>query len=274
MKKIEKIESLYNSGTAKHFEDGHFVNLPFIGVVDGYSAPYNHEENPPILFNGVTGGQMVRNIILATFCSATPDLSLETLALKANKEIKERQKSARDLAGASFLLAKVTENTIEMLQGGDCYALWVKKSGEINITKNQWHKYDAALVKNFAQLMKEFNSDRKKAWKAHFPFLAKIKSENTNKVCANLNGQPEVEQCWQKIEIPLSDLSLLIYFTDGLVPFSAMEDENRLAETVLTFFRVGGLRNLLAWTRLVEKKEATYSHEDHAEATGSAIKFI
>lgn len=275
---IEKIESVYSLGTAKYSEDGHFANLPFLGVVDGCSAPYNHK-NPPAFFNGITGGQMVRNTISAEFNLATPNLSLESVALQANKQIARNQAfkdvplaDAGQLACASFILGKINEKTVEILHGGDCFAVWVTKTGKINIAENDYYPIDSILIDNFTRLMKQFDGDRKKAWEKHFPFLAEMKRKNANKTYAELNGQPEVEKCWTKIEIPVSDLALLICFTDGLVPFKEMEDENKLAKNIVYFFKKGGFNQILYRTRLIESQNKQ-SHEDHAEATGLAIKF-
>lgn len=279
MVKIEKIETLYSPGTAEHLEDGNFVNLPFFGVVDGCSALY-WPGNPPILFNGFTGGQLARNLILKTFISAWPEVNLEDVVKQANEKIARMQiikKNSLDNAGklisTSFVLGKIKETRVEIIQGGDCYALWVTKSGKIEITKNQAYEPEVVLVKNFARLIKKYKGDRAKAWKEHGPFLAKMRKENANKTYADLNGQPIVEKCWQKIEIPLSDLFYLICFSDGLIPFSAMKNEKDLAKKILMYFIDERLSSVLNWTRKVEKREAKHSYEDHAEASGLAIKF-
>ena len=65
------IKTIYDQGTAERQEDGFFVNPPFFGVVDGFSAPYS-PQNPLTLFEDKSGGEVVRRIILRAFCSITP----------------------------------------------------------------------------------------------------------------------------------------------------------------------------------------------------------
>ena len=135
-----KIESvLFDRGTTTSIEDGFFHIPPFIGVWDGFSVPHS-PSHPPILFNGKTGGQMVKDIILETFVTAAQkkeDTTIERLAKKANAKIRKTQKEtglsmqdASQLAGATLALAHIKDDFIDILQGSDCYALWTKKTGE------------------------------------------------------------------------------------------------------------------------------------------------
>lgn len=280
MVKIEKIEMIYSPGTTRNLEDGHFINSPFFGVVDGYSAPYS-DERPPVLFGGLTGGQMVKSVILDAFNSGSADLSLERVAFEANGQIGRQQgyiaqiplNQADRLAGASFLFAKIKEENVEILQGGDCYGLWVKESGKIGITQNKFYPYELELRNKIVQLMQDCQQDRQEMWKRFCPFLSQMRKENINTKYVILNGQPKASKIWEKIEIPLFDLKYLICFSDGLVPFKEAKNQQQLAEKVVKLFNEGGFDKVLNWTRTIEKEEAAQSHEDQAEATGLAIRF-
>lgn len=283
MAQIKRVETFYDPGRPdRRKEDQDINNLRFVGVVDTYSAPHSSEE-PQQLFNGLTGGQMVCNAILQVFSSANPSLSLERVVLQANEAIANQQRNLfhsgdlGNLAGASFALAKIEERAIEILQGGDCYALWVRGSGKlgrhIGITKNYFYPYEYQLRKRIAELMEKHQGDRDKAWVDFCPELRQKRAENTNVKYAVLNGRLGLEKLWQKIEIPLSNLVLLMLFSDGLVPFSQSEDEQELAPSMIRRFMEGGFESIIEWTREVENVEDERSHEAHSEATGQVIWF-
>lgn len=271
------IESFYAPGIPGGImEDGVVDSIPFVGVVDAYSAPHS-KEVPPILFDGLTGGQLVRSIILDAFASAPANLPLEKVAIEANKEICRRQviqmsvflKEPGRWAGASFALAKIneTENVVEILQGGDCYACWWGLSG-IGITQNIFYPYEKEIRTKKAELMAKHNKNREKMEVEFCPYLVQKRDKNANQKYAVLNGQPEVEKLWQKTKIPFAGLKFLFFFSDGLVPFSWAENEPRLAKMVLANFNEGGgFRNIINnFTRRAE--------EDHSdEATGLAVWF-
>lgn len=270
------IDSFYDPGIPGCVrEDGVVDSIPFVGVVDAYSAPHS-KKVPLIFFDELTGGQMVRSIILDAFASAPANLPLERGAMLANKEICRRQvvsmpallKEPGRWAGASFALAKIKEDedVVEILQGGDCYALWLGSAGA-GITPNMFYPYEKELRTKIAKLMAKHNKNREEMWVEFCPYLVQKRAENANKKYAVLNGQPEVEKLWQKTEIPLAGLKFLLFFSDGLVHFSWAGDLLGLANMVSTNFNEGrGFRDIINLTREAE--------EDHSnEATGLAVQF-
>lgn len=281
-----RVEILYDPGKSdrKYPEDGHLDNHPFLGVIDGYNIP--HIPNSPVLFNGITGGQLVRNMIMTGFFSARPHQSLEFLASEINGEIGKvmnigHQISLKDaglLPGASVVLGKICEDYIKLIQAGDCYVVWLYESGEIGITENKYYPYDCQAIRHFDWLTEKHEADERTKWEKHGPFLAKIREDHANKNYSIFNGQPEVENCWQKIKIPLKGLKLLILLTDGMISSEQMADEKNLAKDIIELFQAKGgmadtgLKRVLASTRAIERMEQ-YSHEEHAEATGMALTF-
>lgn len=274
-----KIEAIYSRGTADEIEDGLLINPPFFGVIDGTSEP-DHFIGKGLSFGKMSSGEMVRKIILETFYSAQIDESLEEVILRANNKLrafwhglKIPIKRSDLIAGAVFALAKVEPEKVEIIQGGDCFVLWLSNSGKISIAKNQAYFHEIEIQKAIARLMKKYKGDRKKMWLDFYRPLCQLRLKDINKKIktglATLNGQPALKKCWQHIEIPLRDLKLLLLFTDGFVP---LKKEVELAKKTIKFYQKGGLNYILQKKREYEKKTEKISYRVFDEATAIAIK--
>ena len=283
MRKIEKIEVIYSQGTAETREDGLIVNPPFFGVIDGTSAPH-HYKMTPVLFNSMTGGEMVRKVILETFYLAEPKLPLRELILQANRKIGKIQTErgisidrSDLLAAASFVFAKIGEKNIEIIQGGDCFGVWLTNSGEIGITKTSYQKISLELMTIINDLSKKHNGDRKEMLVEFAPLLAKFRrryiNTKTYDCVALLNGQPWVEQCWQRLEVPLENLDLLLLFSDGFMLTNEIISNEEIAKKAIKAYTEKGFTGTLRDNRLIEKSKETQLHITHQEATAIAIKF-
>lgn len=280
--KIERIETIYSQGTAEKREDGLIVNPPFFGVVDGFSAPY-HYKMQKILFNGMSGGEMVRKIALSTFYSTRVDLPLEKIVLQANHEIGQIQiingvpiDQAGHLAGASFVFVKLGIETIEIIQGGDCLAIWEYASGEIGVTKNQAYAHVSENLRIIAKLMKDHN-DRKEMWVKFCPILSERRQEDINQKTktgyAVLNGQPVLKECWQRTEVPIGGLKLLLLFTDGFVVYPETAEKTGLASRLISDYKSYKLSGVLKKKRENDAKHAERSYIAQDEATAVVVKF-
>lgn len=286
--KIESIDPpIYSPGTSKDREDGLIINPPFFGVIDGTSAVHTNPKDK-ILFDGVSGGEMVRETAQEVFCSADNNRSLKDIVLQANQRIGEIQKSrgialddSGKLAGASFVFAKVTRSGVEIIQGGDCFALWLlplKSSSfceKIEITRNQVYLHDKENLRIIAGLMKKHKGNYAKMWQEFGPILYARRLQNVNKTTeagyAHLNGQPWLTNCWHWTFT--APPRLLILFSDGLVDFQATANPEALAREVLKEYKEGGLERLLDIRRNQESIEKGQSHINHQEITAIAIKF-
>lgn len=285
MKRISSVELLQDFGTAKFPEDGFIVRPPFFGVVDAVSTPYAMDSSPPKFYDGLTDGQVVRNIIVETFSGVSANLSLAEALTKANRRIAEFQQFPGTidyprLAGVSFVFAKIGKNEIEIIQGGDCFALWDStEKRDSGITKNQAYQVERARIAIFSELMRKNKGDRKKAWKDYQPIFLKAKIEETNVNYAELNGQEKVSRQWQRVLIPSDfETELLLLFSDGFVPFENTKDSWVLGKLVLSLYRIGqpvfpGLKSILNYTRAKEAERVFESHIVQAEATALAIRF-
>jgi len=274
-----KIEAIYDKGTAEELEDGLIINPPFFGVIDGTSEPA-HFIGKGISFGKLSSGEMVRKLILETFYQAKSNDSLEKVILQANNKLKTLWHNLKiplnrsDLiAGAVFALAKIGPKKVEIIQGGDCLALWVTASGKIGITKNQafWHVLEAQKI--IAELMKKHKGNRKKMWQEFYKPLCQLRLRDINQKIktgfAILNSQLSLKKCWQKIEIPIKKLKFLLLFSDGLIP---LKKEEKLAKEVVKLYQKGGLNYILQKKRECEKATEEIRYRVFDEATAIAIK--
>ena len=234
---IRIIEALYSPGSSSDQEDGLINNYPFFGVIDAFSAPYDPEQGGPIRYDGLSGGEKIKQIILKAFYFADQKDSLEKTILKANKNIAEfwtEQKiplSRSDLlAGASFAFAKMMpdKKSIKIIQGGDSIAGWIHSFININFTPNQAHAHDSETIRAMAEIMEKNKGSRKNLWRDHCPQLCRLRLRDQNQPnietgLAVLNGQPGVKYCWQKIIIPLKNLMLCFFSAMDSCPLPKLE---------------------------------------------------
>lgn len=277
---ISKITAIYDKGTVKNIEDGLVINPPFYGVIDGTSEP-KYFIGRGISFDGLSSGEKVRQIILETFYAAKNNESLEKIILRSNEKLKNlwrKRKISLDhsdlIAGAAFVFVKINSQKIEIIQGGDCFALWVSKSGKVGITKNQVYLHGLEAEKIIAELMKKHGGNRKKMWLEFYKPLCQLRLRDNNKKTktgfAILNGQPSLKKCWQKIKIPVKELKFLLLFSDGFVPF---KKDNQMAKETVKFYQKGGLNCILKNKRKYEKRTEKKSYRVFDEATAIAIEF-
>lgn len=277
---MPKIKAIYDKGTAEQIEDGLIINPPFFGVVDGTSEP-SHFIGKGLSFGKMSSGEMVRKIILGTFYSAKSNESLERITLQVNRKIRNLWCNCKiplnrsDLiTGAAFSFIKIGPKKINILQGGDCFALWMNASGKAGITKNQVYLHEFETQKIIAELMKKYKGNRKKMWENFYKPLGQFRLRDINKTIetgyALLNGQLSLRKCWQKIDIPVSGLKFLLLFTDGFVPF---KKEEELAKEIVKLYGRGGLDYILKKKREFEKATEKKSYRVYDEATAIALKF-
>jgi hypothetical protein len=285
---IKEIEATYSPGSATNQEDGFINNYPFFGVIDTFSAAYDPEQGGPILYDELSGGEKIKQIIINTFLAADRRNGLKDTVLAANKNIanfwKEQKiplKRSDLLAGASFAFAKIMpdKKSIQIIQGGDCIAGWIHNFVDIGFTQNQAYGHVTEDIKIIAGIMKKNNGSRKGLWREFYkPFCRlRLRDQNQRSIetgFAILNGQPEVRYCWQKKEIPTKDLNSLLLFSDGFVPdFETGVTEDSIIKTI-KYYRGGNLRDLLEEIRSIQAKQRYLSHTDFPEATALGIKFF
>src|SRR3990167_5556168 len=201
--KIQKIETLLDRGDSKYLENGVCVkedgHSTILAVCDSFSKPYDDKNNPIVLFGGLSSGEIVKNIFYRAIEKSHIKDSLLSIVKEADNQIKEFQKRAGfpfrsdSLAGLVFAIAKISQEKIEIIQGGDCIALWKNKNGSIEFTKNSAMKASLFLKKEFSNLLQKHNYNRDKARAKFTSILMKEKMENINQNHAKgypvMNGQ-------------------------------------------------------------------------------------
>lgn len=284
-----KIETLYNQGTANYKEDlliykayhGFPGTAILAAVFDGVSGLYVPSSGPT-LFGNLTGGQEVCRIASITISFTFPQERLDSTLRKLNREIANTMLSrglsmekSDKIPGAAFVAARITDEAVEIVQGADCFAVWLLKDGTIGTTSNQVFSHEREMRKIISALMEKHSGDRNKLWKELIPILSKLRLQRVNKEggYALLNGQLEVKKYWQEVNLLRDQIRLLLLFSDGLVPFEETENAQALGEMVVPLYLSGGLRGILRITREIEEKAKATSHIDHAEATAIAIEF-
>ncbi len=299
-----KISYLYDQGSAQYREDGLFIADPFCGVLDGVSAPFG-PKHPIRKFNGLSGGEFVARSVEQFFSTATPEsyLSAFMAISQANNFVRNLQEKAGveikadKLAGATFAIALLNQDYVEVIQAGDCFALWVMKNGLIDITKNQVRLHDTEMQSTILKLQREVahklygiqlekatveqrNIIRGEMWNRFFSILSEARIQDVNRLdsprCYGLlNGQPELLDATFRICFNRNEIQAILLFSDGMVPWEAMKEmaDEEVAEKVLADYREGGLPHLLRIARGIENRVKMVNYTDSAEATAIAIEF-
>ena len=277
-----KVTTIYDQGDATIVEDQVIFSLPFVGVADGVSGLYLPDRGPR-LFDGLSGGQMVVDALHSVAQRSYAKQSLEQIVIWANERVRRAQHSAGVpldrsdlLAGASFALAKIGDEEIEIIQAGDCFALWRMYGGEYQMTSNQVFLHDMETRGIIARLMQKHAGDKQKVWEEFGTTLSRMRRERVNKKVSKsyglLNGQHTLKDCWQVFTLSRKDVARVMLFTDGLIYYPESGD-GALAWKVLELYQKGGLENILLQTRMQEDLQEGEIHIRHSEATAVAVEF-
>jgi len=251
LKCFNAIEQFLSPGGADYQEDGMvYCESPMvISVNDAYSVPYDDSEHPIIIIDGVSTGEIVRKIFCDTVISSSENL--KEIAIKANILIGNFQKKqgfpfrADELAGTSFVLAKITEEAVNIFQGGDCTALWMYKDGSVGFTPNIVAPATRYVNKISATLGQQCGGDLKKARALFIPHIKEEKLRNNNNPNSQqgypvMNGQLNIKMC-QEVHLKTDNLKLLSLFSDGLIPFEWFNDQAAM-EALAKFVEQNGLQ--------------------------------
>ena len=224
---------------------------------------------------------MVKQIFWETVSSAPPSESLKSVVIRADQKIGAYQKSvgfsfrADELAGTCFALARITEKTVEIFQGGDNIALWMLKDFSVGFTPNRAFPADKYEKEIFAGLVKKHEGDRKKA-RVEFTLLLKDEkmaniNQNHPEAYPVANGQLNINICFEKT-LPVDNLNFLLLFTDGFIPFEDFNNPQRMWELAV-FTKENELTTKLDKTRGQEKGGTGAAIAPRAEATALAVWF-
>lgn len=306
-----EIDSLCDQGSSKAREDGYFVTLPFVGVMDGVSDPHDRD-HPQVKFRDgrLTGGEATSRIIEEFFIqrstgqdAATQDL--RDLILEANQLVGNEFKdhgfsldSPETLPGATFAIAKIDEKRVEIIQAGDCFALWVNKESEVAITSMQTRQLEAEADEDAERIQRRIAKEkynleleevnpaqvkeiREEMWREYLPVWIETRRRYVNNPSnphghGLLNGQTALKEMWFHRVLERDSLETLLLFTDGLTPhWKTVKDKNdiELGRMIYSSYRKGGLKGILEDTRALDKQVKGVSWGDAAEAAAVAVEF-
>ncbi len=300
-----KVSFLYDQGSAPYREDGLFLAEPLFGVLDGVSAPYALA-GPARKFQGMSGGEFVARTVEQCFVylrSPKNPSALRDLVLEVNQEVRRQQQAAGvpfnagELAGAAFAVARVGGGYVEVVQAGDCFALWAMKDGSVGITRNQVRAHDTVMNAEIEHIQRKVASElfgvvleeatpeersqiRGEMWNRFSPRLKEARRQDVNSPASPrgygfMNGDPRLKEMMVFLTIPRSELRALLLFSDGMVPWEAMKGmtDEEIAHRVYTDYLEGGLAHLLRIARGIECRVANVNYMDSAEATAIALNF-
>lgn len=279
-------EIVYDQGNAQIKEDEEITNFPYFGVVDGISEARCPFDGKPVLYNGMTGGQMVCYEIQNAVLDARRLYPPKDIIREANRIVGVRIAKKKihpdcvdEMPGAHFALCRIGEETTEVIQAGDSFVVILFRNGEFAISPSQTFRHDAFLLEALDEIKRKKGCDRKEIWAEFLPVLKKMRRKNINQPHSPegfglLNGQKALEEMWWQKQFPTKYISFMMFFTDGLATFRETGNEARLAEKFLRIYQQGGLMAILEKTRKIQREEERKVPLDHLEATAIAVKIV
>lgn len=304
-----RTSSLFDQGSSAAAEDGYFEKPPFFGVTDGYSEPYCYL-HPHKKFRGrMSGGELISRLTEQFFAERSLDknvlnFDLRELIVELNGLIRDEfQKNnlslgdAGQLPAAFFAIAKVNERerVVDLVQTGDCFALWIEKDGNIGVTPNQLKNHGDERYKEVLSLQHKIATEKygialeeltpeqhqeviAEMWVQFHPILEQARLKDTNNPASPagfgaLNGQPELEKMIFYQKLPMEKLTDLILLTDGLVlPMGTRgKTEEEISQELVGLYQQGGIFKLYEEAVKIEKSTEKINYTI-GEKTAVAIK--
>ncbi len=246
---IKSVETFFDRSREKYPEDLVIQEGDIFGVLDGYSPVYHPKDGPKTITIGSKQrslGQVIVNTIKSKLQWSYIDPFERTL-LQANSVIRglqdQFQLPSEERGGAAFALAKIGEEKTEIIQGADCLALWILKSGAVGFTPNQILKHSLDEIELINTLSKR-RKNKDKIWRERIDHLKDIRKNCLNNPknpfnYAAINGNDFLYKCWRSISLPTNQVSLLIMITDGFFQVEESADIQSFAKNLLTSYQSG-----------------------------------
>ena len=306
-----KASFIYDQGTSPRREDGFIVGDGIFGVLDGVTMPHS-PKYPATMFQGLSGGEMVvrtcERLFSPTFflrVGTKVDDALRTAVLTINEEVGRTQwgfdlplNDAGKLAGATFAFAHLTPNYIDIVQAGVCMVI-VEFTDDMHkdilVSPNQVRAHDTAMNAEIERIqrevaqellgleLEEVPDDRRKQvrdemWDRFYSTLVDARRRDANQLESPqgygvLNGQLELQDMLWVQRFPREEVTTLLLFSDGIVPWSVMKraTDIEVGRTILEGFQNYGLHGVLTQSRRTEESFAKISYENQPEATAIAL---
>lgn len=297
-----------DQGSSRDQEDGLINTQLFAGVLDGVSKPYSLSVPPLKIHSMSSGAWVVRTVEKIFTFHSWPDRSIDNANLletikAANLAIDVGlKKSGHNLPkelrpGATFAVAKIREQDVEVAQTGDSFAIVVLINGEVIISPYGMRAFEKRDREIYQRIYRDvaldlFNCEpdsvpeqnlgrlREEFWERYLPSWIGIRKLAINNIASSigyglLNGEPEALSMVWKAKFRRHDVQTILCLTDGMVPKSLFfeESDDKIANGVLKIYQDGGLPAILRKVRQEEAAIIMTNYVSHAEATGCAIEF-
>lgn len=247
---VRSVAHLLEQGSGVVNEDTLFIEKDFFGVFDGATSIVK----TPVEC-GTTGGC----IAASTACSffAKNGHPLPRLAINANNAIHRKMTSfgvdcsrREALWSTSAAVVRIKNNDLEWLQAGDATIILIREDGSHSVLVNQAdHDYET--------LMK---------WKAcaetsEFPIHETLRDQirkircRMNRSYGVLNGEPEAEHFIHWGIEPLTSVTEILLFTDGLAIPSENPEPFKCFDSLVSLYREVGLNGLKDRIRALEQQD-------------------
>jgi serine/threonine protein phosphatase PrpC len=291
-----KVSYVYDQGSSKYREDGIVVGTTLFGVLDGVSEPYG-PKYPLQLVNGYSPGEVIVREAEKSMMLGEGDINLKQNLGNTNRRIAKLGMSI--MSGATFAFANIVDGKLEITQGGDCFVVVLKKDGTVFVTKYQVRAHDIKMNGEIERLMAEVakergfdslesvldesvtNEIRGEMWNRFCITLRKERVKDMNRPDMSdaayglLNGDNNLLRTAIFRNFELSEISVVLLFSDGMIPWNLMKSSNdqKVGEDALKIFQQSGLAGLLSSARGEEEKNLKSSYTNFAEATAIVIEF-
>ena len=292
--RISSVWSFYRNAYSQKamIEDACFINhhAKIFGVTDGNSAAFS-PSNPPLLYDGLTGAQMVNQMLAQHLANIFNGQSLEVCLIQTNRLILDRHKEKNkspmkgdDVGGACFAFCQPVEEGLKILLGGDCFIFLETMRGPFFYTGFDKDAFEIEKrdQMHFNECKEMVGGDIGKAWDLYYPIYRNkriaCKNRNIGKGGdASLNGDSELDNCWKQVFIPWNDEPrLVILGTDGLLPPTEVYPRNfsTLTGKISRHYESGGIENILMWRDSIEQEKSSLTHiEGWPEASAVVLEF-
>jgi hypothetical protein len=287
MTTMVQFQSFYDPGTPdRKQEDGVITNaFPDFGVIDAFSEPHSPAHPPREFEYDQTQGQWLRSIIVdsiqywsrrkASLSRTIKHINEGVLQTKYTSEITPEKEVF--YSGLSFLIGKIDQNIVEIVQGGDCTAVVLLKSGDTKVIwGKKFHPVEVDLRRKIAEIMRspEVSGDRGKMWDKFYPYLCWSRRERGNSKYPVLDGRPGLMDLVEITSIPLDQIQTIVCSTDGMVPWDENPDwQDWGRRLLLAVESEQAFKAHMEWVRTYEMARDAESHETNAEATCQAVYF-
>lgn len=249
LRKITKIERVYEQGSSLLNEDNFACNGNLFGVFDGASSLV------PDLYQGKTGAWWASHLVSQEF--AKNDADLFELGSRANKELQLKM-TAMGVESADLLqcwstsaaICRIKDDSVEWLQSGDCQILAIDANGDCQLL-TPYHNHDQATLQQWQRLVAKNDPEPRKKLQ---PQIEKVRRQ-MNRSYGAINGERAALDFLRTGSQPLGDIRHLLIFTDGLLPPGETPTQNPDFCWLAKHFQQGGLKRVKQEIRSLEQTD-------------------